>query len=130
MFNSEWVIPCNPKFFNIHGAFNKFDALDWRQSTNIQVGDTVYLYIGVIDQAIMYKCQAVAVDLFGTGEIDDSEFDLSGEGEVQGRYMRLRLVEKYPKDRYPLAELKKNGLRSVQGPSRVTPELRDYLQKK
>ena len=38
------------------------------------------------------------------------------------------LDEKYPERRYPYEELRTNGLNTVQGPSRVTIELGQYLQ--
>ena len=41
----EWIIPCNLKYYDVVGAFGKFDRLNWKQSTNIEVGDIVYVYI-------------------------------------------------------------------------------------
>ena len=43
------------------------------------------------------------------------------------RYMKLKLVEKYPVGQYPLKELKENGLTSVQGRSKATVQLMKYL---
>ena len=43
--------------------------------------------------------------------------------------MKLKLLEKYPQGQYPLAELKEQGLTSVQGRSKVTLQLLKYLEK-
>ena len=122
-----WVIPSNPKMYDIAGAFSEFDVIEWRQSTYVQAGDTVFIYVGGESKAIMYKCVAEETDLFGQGEIDDSKYFKEMEKKPDRRYMRLRLVEKYASDRYPYAKLKENGLKSVQGPSKVCAELEEYL---
>ena len=39
-----------------------------------------------------------------------------------------KLLEKYDQDKYPLRELKENGLTSVQGRSKATVQLMKYLK--
>ena len=29
-----WVIPCNPKYYDIIGAFDNLNVIEWSQSTN------------------------------------------------------------------------------------------------
>ena len=125
-----WVIPCNPKYYDIVGAFENLEVIEWSQPNNTVVGDTVYIYVGGKYGAIMYKCEVVAADLFGNRSADDFDFykDLSKESEQ--RYMKIKLLEKYPEGQYPLSELKENGLTSVQGRSKATAQLLKYLQHK
>ena len=40
-----WIIPCNSSFYDIEGAFERFDRLDWQQSRKLEVGDVVYIYV-------------------------------------------------------------------------------------
>ena len=42
--------------------------------------------------------------------------------------MKLKLIEKYAPDKYPLKELQENGLSSVQGRSKATVQLMKYLK--
>lgn len=49
--------------------------------------------------------------------------------DPDARYMKLKLTEKYPAGMYPLKELKENGLTSVQGRSKATVQLLQYLEK-
>lgn len=52
---TEWIIPCNLKYYDVKGAFSKFKAIDWKQSAkNICVGDIVYIYVGKPISAIKY----------------------------------------------------------------------------
>ena len=38
---TQWVIPCNPAYYDVCGVFNKLDKVEWKQSTNVNVGDIV-----------------------------------------------------------------------------------------
>ena len=75
----DWIIPCNPKFYDVEGAFSKLKLIDWKQSSkNIQVGDSVYIYIAKPIMAIRYKCKVNKVNL-DCIEIDDSSFVVNGD---------------------------------------------------
>lgn len=123
-----WIIPCNPEYYDIVEAFNNLDIIEWSQSTNTTVGDTVYIYVGGKYKSIMYKCEVVGADLYGNRSEDDYPYykNLSKDPDI--RYMKLKLIEKYSPDKYPLQELKKKGLTSVQGRSKATVQLVKYLK--
>ena len=124
-----WVIPCNPKYYDIVAALDNLEVIEWGQSTNMTVGDTVYIYVSENYKSIMFKCEVVGVDLYGNRSADDYQYYKDMEKEPDARYMKLKLVEKYPKGRYPLKELKENGFTSVQGRSKATMQLMRYLEK-
>lgn len=123
-----WVIPCNPKLYDIVGAFEKFDTIEWSQTNNMSVGDTIYIYVGGDYQSIMYKCEILETELYGNCSSDDTEFRKNLTEKIDSHYMQLRLIEKYPKDQFPLYELREHGLANVQGRSKVTPQLLNYLE--
>ena len=125
-----WIIPCNPKLYDIIKAFEKLNVIEWSQTTNIVVGDTVYIYVGGKYKSIMYKCEVVGADITENRTCEDFEFYSGLENEQNATYMRLQLVEKYPAEKYPLEELKENGLLNVQGRSKVTTQLMNYLKNK
>ena len=123
-----WVIPSNPKFYDIVGAFNKFNIIDWRQTNNTSVGDTIYIYVGGEYKAIMYKCEVLETDILCKHTVEDLEFYKEVADKPDARYMRLRLVEKYDRNKFPLIELREHGLKNVQGRSKVTYQLLNYLE--
>lgn len=125
-----WVIPCNPKYYDIVAAFDNLEVIEWGQSTNMTIGDTVYIYVGENYKSIMFKCEVVGVDLYGNRSADDYQYYKDMEKEPDARYMKLRMVEKYPEGRYPLKELKENGITSVQRRSKATVQLMRYLTDK
>ncbi|MQS77154.1 HNH endonuclease, partial [Lactobacillus halodurans] len=40
MTNTQWVIPCNVQYYDVVGAFNKFNVIDWKQSKNLSKAKT------------------------------------------------------------------------------------------
>ena len=124
-----WIIPCNPKYYDIVAAFDNLDIIEWSQSTNTNVGDTVYIYVGEKYKSIMFKCEVVAADLCGNRSTEDYPYYKGLSKDPDIRYMKLKLIEKYPVGQYPLKELKENGLTSVQGRSKATVQLMKYLDK-
>lgn len=122
-----WVIPCNPKYYDVVGAFDKLNMIEWSQTHNATVGDTIYLYVGGKYKSIMFKCEVVAANLQGNRSDEDYEFYKEMTKDADTMYMKIKLIEKYPHDKFPLNELKENGLTSVQGRSKATPQLVKYL---
>lgn len=128
--NTPWIIPCNIKYYDVKGAFNKFQVIEWKQTVNVQKGDIVYIYIGRPIQQIKYKCVAIDVDL-KKATIDDREFVLDGSNyENYGRYMQLKLIEEYEDGMFNLEQLKSNGLSSVQSPTKIDKQLETYIKGK
>ena len=124
-----WIIPCNPKYYDIVAALDNLDVIEWSQSTNTTVGDTVYIYVGEKYKSIMFKCEVIAADQHGNRSTDDYAYYKELAKDADARYMKLKLIEKYPVGQYPLKELKENGLASVQGRSKATVQLVKYLGK-
>lgn len=123
----KWVITCNLNYYDVVGAFKANTSINWKQSVDIKVGDIVYIYAGKPVSAIMFETKAVKVNLPAV-TIDDHEFviDDSNYG-TYGRYMELELLRSFNPSQLQLSGLKKGGLKSVQGPSRVTSELESFI---
>ena len=118
---TEWIIPCNLKYYDVKGAFSKFKAIDWKQSAkNICVGDIVYIYVGKPISAIKYKCRVNKTNLSKV-EIDDSEFVINGENyENYGNHMELELIREYADTELTRDMLVENGLKgNIQSPRKV-----------
>ena len=126
----DWVITFNTKMFDIQKAFESMSVIDWKQSTNIHVGDVIFIYVGIPIKAICYKCEVLKTDM-SQQEIDDSVFVKNYKNyKKHKKYMRLKLQEKYDDTYFPYEELITHGLKTLQGPSRVSKELLQYLEEK
>lgn len=125
---SNWVIPCNPKYYNHKDAFQNCDYIDWRQSTNVEIGDFVYIYVGKPSSSLMYKCKAIDVNMTNCDN-NDREYNLTSDlvEKKHNRWMRLVLVEKYEEGRFEKEDLLENGLGTIQGPCRVLSDFDEYI---
>lgn len=122
----EWITPCNIKMYDVIGAFKELKNINWKQSTNIEVGDTLYIYIGEPIQAIKYETKVIKINLEKT-TIDDSKYIIDGTNfQNHGRYMEIKLIREFDKNIIPYHLAKENGL-YVEGPNRVKSELKDFI---
>lgn len=127
---TEWIVPCNPNYYNIEGALKKFNIIDWKQSNKkIKVNDIVYIYVGVPIKAIVYKCKVNKINL-PVIEIDDSEFVIDGTNyESYERHMELEIIKVYDKTVISIENMRSNGVKgNIQCTQRVKPELSDYIE--
>lgn len=117
----EWIIPANPKYYDIVHAFDDTDIIDWKQGAGIKKGDTVFLYVAAPVSAILYKCRVLE-----TGVPYKYESDHLTIREL----MKIRLQKRYAPDRFPFDVLKEEyGIYAVRGPRGIPNSLSAALKK-
>lgn len=116
----EWIVPANPKYYDILNAFNATDTITWKQSNNIMKGDTVYIYVAQPYSAILFKCVAVQTDI--PYEYKDKNLSIS-------HIMKIKLLKRYKEDEITFSKLNKLGIKSIRGPRSVTSKLSKELNK-
>lgn len=109
---TDWIIPSNPKIYDIVEVFECVDEVLWTRSANISVGDNIYLYVGAPYSAIMYKCVVT--------ELTDKITTVNGR---QKQLMKIRLLKKYPREFFNREILVANGVRAVRGPRSIPSDL-------
>ncbi|MBR0134350.1 EVE domain-containing protein [Candidatus Saccharibacteria bacterium] len=57
--SKNWLVPANPKYFDIEHAFDGVEEIQWKQGRSIKDGDIVYIYAAKPVQAILYKCRVL-----------------------------------------------------------------------
>lgn len=100
---NSWVIPANPKYFDIISLFKQTDLVTWHQDVKVAVGDLVYIYLTIPYQAIMYQCEVVEADI----------------PSQDSKNMKLKLLKEYDQNEIPLEKLKQFGLKSVRSARRL-----------
>ena len=124
---TEWLLSGNPKKYDCISAFRNLGKIDWKQSTNVHAGDIVYIYISGEEQRIRFKCKANKVNLT-VPDIEDSRYDISGEFDgTYGRYMELEMIQEFDCELFSRTAMEKHGFSSPQGPVRVMPQIKEYL---
>ena len=120
LLKNEWIVPANPKFYDVEGEFKKHNVLHWKQSSDVKVGDIVYLYVGSPVSALRYKTKAIEVNI--PYEYSDSNVNMS-------HVMKIEKLEEYDKDVCPLNTLKEYGVTTIRGPRYMPKKLKEYLDK-
>lgn len=111
----EWIIPANPKYYDIEHAFDHEEIIDWKQSSSIKVGDTVFMYVAAPISAILYKCKVVEADI---------PYDYQDKNLTINTLMKIKLLQKYDSKQFTFDKLKKDyGIYAVRGPRGVPNSL-------
>lgn len=117
----EWLVPANPKFYDIEHAFDKTDTIDWKQGAGIKKGDTVFMYVGAPVSAILYKCKVTEIDI---------PYDYNAKGLTITKLMKIKLQKRYKPERFTFKVLNEDyGIFAVRGPRGVTHSLSNDLNK-
>ena len=137
-----WIVPCKRSVFLIDVALraNKEEHsgstfVDWRQSNDFAVGDTVFIYKTSPKSQIAYRMEVEKVGLYYDKSSDKEKFwkdkSLFYDGLGSHKYVRFRLVREYPEGHITLDALRKHGLRgNIQGVMQCkSQELLDFLKR-
>ena len=118
----EWIIPSNPKYYDIVHAFDEIDEIDWKQGAGIKEGDTIFMYVGAPVSAILYKCKVTKTDI---------PYRYQDDNLTIKALMKIKLLKRYEPDKFTFGTLKdKYGIFAVRGPRGITNSLSSDLNKK
>lgn len=116
----EWIVPANPKYYDIEAAFQSADEIDWKQGAGIRTGDTVFVYVAAPVSAILYKCVVTKTDI--PFPYDDGKVRMKA-------LMKIRLQKRYPRDRFTFPVLgSEYGIFAVRGPRGIPDKLSEDLK--
>ncbi len=114
----EWIVPANPKYFDIEKALKESNVITWKQSTDIKVGDIVYLYVAQPYSSIMYKFKVLEVNI---------PYDYKDKNIKISRIMKIDLVTRYEKGKISFTKLKSFGINAIRGPRYMPLALSKYI---
>ncbi len=116
----DWIVPANPKYYDVVGAFEKSNIITWKQSSDIHVGDSIYMYVAAPYSSILYKCRAIETDI---------PWQYSDDNVTVKTAMKLELLEKYGSGIWSFEKIKKFGVYAVRGPRNMPKELKSEMEK-
>lgn len=117
----EWLIPANPKFYDILHAFDDADEIDWKQGSGIRKGDTVFLYVAAPVSAVLYKCKVTETEI---------PYDYADKNLTIHGLMKIKLQKRYRPDCFTFDVLKEEyGIFAVRGPRGIPNSLSAALKK-
>ena len=115
----EWIIPSNPKYYDIVHAFDDTDVIDWKQGAGIRKGDTVFMYVGAPVSAVLYQCKVIETDI--PYQYQDRNLTITA-------LMKIRLQKRFNPERFTFEILKSDfGIYAVRGPRGIPNSLSEAL---
>lgn len=129
---THWIISANSQMYDHTSSFEHYSFIDWRQgNVNFEIGDIIFIYSTRPTSIIQYKCLIEKIDLLYPNIRDDKEYwkdESEYEKSINGKFMRLKLIDQLYNQKLSLENLKSNGLSAApQGPVKVKPDLLDYI---
>lgn len=119
--SKEWLIPANPKYYDIEHAFDYVDEINWKQGKGIKTGDTVFIYVAAPVSAILYKSKVTETDI---------PYDYSDKKLIITALMKIKLKKRYKPDKFTFATLKEEyGIFAVRGPRGIPHSLSEALKR-
>lgn len=106
---NEWVIPANPNYFDVINYFTNKEKIYWHQTSSMNIGDNVYIYLGKPYSCIMFKCTIINKDI-------DSDYN-------NKKLMELKLIKTYKEDKYTFDIISKYDLKAIRGARRMPIKL-------
>ena len=117
--SKEWIIPANPKFYDVEGAFEESNIIDWKQGAGIIKGDTIYMYVAAPVSAILYKCKVLETDI---------PYDYQDKNLSIRALMKIELIKRYDRDKFTFNILgDEYGIYAIRGPRGVPFSLSEAL---
>lgn len=111
-----WLVPANPKVFDVDAAFAENPLLEWTQKSSIQTGDIVCLYMTAPIRAIRYLCL-----------VKQDHVIASDGSDKQSMY--LQCLQKFEDDVFSFERMKELGVKAVRSTRRMTDELKEAIEK-
>lgn len=106
-----WVLPANPKVYDIDAAFEKCSVMDWPQKASIQEGDRLAIYMTAPIQALRYLCEVRKLH--------------SQDDQV---LMQLQVLLRLEDEVFPLSRLQKEGLKRIRSARRLPAKMVSLLE--
>ena len=125
----KWIIPCNPKFFDVVNHFNSNSRIVWKRTSPIHKDDIVYIYVGKPYSEIKYRCHVIEEHL-SEDIIKENSYAISRSAFNTNGYIMLEMDYTFPEGTLDLQSLKEHGLGQVQRQARIYKELVEYINSK
>ena len=111
----DWLIPANPKYYDVIEAFRHEKEIRWKQGAGIRTGDTVFTYVAAPVSAILYRCKVTETDIPYRGRNKDVNIKT---------LMMIRLEKCYDPQEFTFRRLNEEfNIFAVRGPRSVPNSL-------
>ena len=115
----RWIVPANPKYYDVINCFNHTDEIIWKQSSHIHVNDIVYIYVTSPYSKIMYQCKVLEEGI---------PYEYRDDNVSMDYVMRIKLIKDLKDKEYNLDYLKKFDINTIRGPRKISKDVSSKLK--
>ncbi|MCI8504664.1 MAG: MmcQ protein [Lachnospiraceae bacterium] len=117
----EWLVPANPRYYDIEHAFDQEEEIDWKQGKGIKAGDTVFMYVAAPVSAILFQCEVTETDI---------PYVYADKNVTMTALMKIKLQKRYSQEQFAFDRLKEEyGIFAVRGPRGIPHSLSEALKR-
>ena len=109
-----WLIPANPKYYDIVNAFKSEDEIIWKQSSDIHVKDIIYLYVASPYSCVLFKCEAIMVNI---------PFEYHDNNLQMKKVVKLKLLKRFDENKITFEKLNNLGIKMIRGPRKINKKI-------
>ena len=117
--NGHWLVPANPNYYDVVNMFNDSNITNWKQYKNMQVGDTIYLYVGSPYKEIMFKCEILEINI---------PYDYKNDNLTITNLIKIKLIKKYKEKEFSFERLNELGIKAIRGPRNLPDSIIKILE--
>lgn len=115
----DWLIPANPKYYDVVKAFSDQKIVDWKQGNDGMLpGDYVYFYVASPHSAILFYTKILETNLAIPEYLSKSRMK---------KRMRVELLHTFKEEDLPLSKMAELGVKTVRGPRGIPSALKDEI---
>ena len=109
-----WLIPANPKYYDIVNVFKSEDEIIWKQSSDIHVKDIIYLYVASPYSCVLFKCEAIMVNI---------PFEYHDNNLQMKKVVKLKLLKRFDENKITFEKLNNLGIKMIRGPRKINKKI-------
>lgn len=114
-----WIVPANPRYYDIIHCFDATDEIIWKQSSHIHVNDIVYIYVTSPYSKIIYQCKVTEEGI---------PYKYSDNNVSMNYVMKIKLIKDLKDKEYNLDYLKKFGINTIRGSRKISKDICNRLK--
>lgn len=118
--NNIWIVPANPKFYDLEKTIETSNEFLWKQSSKVVVNDLVFIYLASPYSSIQYLCKVTEVDI---------PYDYQDDNLKMKKVMRLKVIKTFDAHQITFNYLNDLGINAIRGPIKISQSLYDTILK-
>lgn len=109
-----WIVPANPKYYDIFSHFETQEEITWKQTTKVNVDDILYIYVTQPYRCIYYKCLVTQVDI---------PYSYADDHLKMKKVMKCKLLHTYKENEISMDLLSRIGIPNIRCTRKIHPKL-------